>query len=424
MDYIFQTETIHDLNLHREFTRGFNSASLPRNILHIITCLVLLGYMTMFHSTFVVYLYLILALFWFCLQLFQNRKSGDIHYQRMLQTHNGSPQHLTISVCEDCIYCVDNLTGNKYVYQYDMFNSVINTSNLLILTTKLRSCLILEKRWLKGGGIEELLSFLFQKCNNIKRKIVRKTTFGKWVHCILFTILILGALLAMGNLPSVPIWDRITGKLHNDMSYREMAEELVPLGINISEQTISELETYDAEYFAEYGNYYDVNYESSKILDLLCWEGIGTYDEESYEWTPSQSGIYCFDCEFWSVGTMYTDFFTGLSNINKNLTITNVQEDSSGVDWENGTGMILLSFDLNGNHYCLEAECCYDWFDSNVLFEIVRILASDDDTNDLYFAEDGGQGYVLYYGGSDQVRFLERKTGLNFHNTPNSIFLH
>lgn len=421
MEYIFRTETIHDLALHKEFNRGYLRAGFVRNLLVIPLCLAMLSLTTQFDTPFMVYYFLLFSAVMLVVYLMQNRKGGDIHYKRMLQMNNGEPPHLIIDICADGIHCTHRTNGNKNELRYDMFRSIIDTPNLLIMVMQHRQCLILEKRWLQGGTVQELSDFLLNNCPNIKRKRLRKTTFGKWMRRVAVVCFVITFIFAIASLTGVSLWDRLTGKLHNDVSYREMAAELAPLGITISDQTISELEEYERDYAAENGtDFYDENTSASKVLDLLYWEGSGVYDETTFDWTPSTSGIFWFDTEVMNVDSIYTDFFAGISAMNPELDFTNVREDYSEANLDSGTGTVAVSFDYNGQHYDLDAIYYGDWFDVQFLHEVGAILREDNSANDLYYTNDG-QGILLYYSNQRLVHQLERMTGLAFDSADGSF---
>lgn len=87
--------------------------------------------------------------------------------------------------------------------------------------------------------------------------------------------------------------------------------------------------------------------ELNKAAMLLTVLGQGNYDYENMTWTPYENGVYTFDVEFFNVEKMYTDFLTGVSSLDKEeLNFKNIQEDTSQVNWEEGTGKRQLP--LNG----------------------------------------------------------------------------
>ena len=140
---------------------------------------------------------------------------------------------------------------------------------------------------------------------------------------------------------------------------------------------------------------------------------MGQYDYETMEWTPSESGLYWFDLEVMNVDTMYSDFLRGLDYMDKAQTFANVSYDYSHVNIESGQGIITVSFDYWLQHYELEANYNYDWFDTDMLYHLGRILAADEDPKDLWMTLDG-QGVLLYYGTEESKDLLVKKTGIDF----------
>ena len=418
MEPLFTTETIYDLPVHQEFKKSFQYASRRRSVANIIGCFLVIWYISLFHMKNIIFIYLALVAYLLILYFVRNNKKGDIQYKRLVQANDGEPVHEQYRFCEDAIHVLNPKSGNQYTYRYELFRHLINAPHMLILVMEHKSCMTLEKTWLKGGTPEECLQFLLHRCPNLKRKKAKGVTFGKWTYRIFVVFLSIGTAIALYNLTGLAA----LGRLSNDLSYQEMAEELRPLGITVSQQTIDELDAYDAEYMAEYGtDYYEDTESNTKIIDLLYWEGTGIYDSETGEWTPSASGIFWFDMEVWNAGAIYSDFFRGLRAMHPELNFTNLQEDYSRVDMEAGTGTVGLSFDLNGTHYEMDAAYYYDWFDEGILMQILRILRTDENSENLYFVNDG-QAVFLYYGSPGQVKQLERKTGLDFSDTYRFIF--
>ena len=410
MEPLFTGESIHNLSVHQEFKKNFLYASRCRHIFHILGCFIVLWYISLFQNQRVLFIYLALELFLLISHLLQNSRKGDIQYKRMLQLNEGEPLHMQYRFCDDAIYVLNPKSGNRNTYRYEMFRYVINAPHMLILVMEHKSCLILEKQWLQGGTPDEFLHFFLHRCPNLKKKKAKGVTFGKWTQRLLIILAAIGTVIALFHLTGLAPF----GRLNNKLSYQEMAEEIRPLGITISQQTIDELEAYDAEYRIQYSEDYYVNTESNtKIIDLLYWEGIGIYDSENGEWTPSDSGIFWFDIEVWDASAIYSNFFRGLNALHPEVNFTNVQEDYSRVDTETGIGTVGLSFDLNGKHYEMDARYYYDWFDQSILFEILSILRTDENPENLYYVKDG-QAVFLYYGSTKEVKQLERKTGLDF----------
>jgi hypothetical protein len=225
-------------------------------------------------------------------KLLSNSKKGDIQYKRMLQANSGSPSHLQQFFTESGVHCVNTLNGNQSHYGYDQFRRVIESKDLLILVMVHRTCIIINKANLEGGSPAEFFAFMKSHCPQFKGKKPRKTTLGKYLRCIFIVILVLGSIWAFMNIPAFSLADRVFDRLHNDLSYQEMAEELSDMGIGICTRTINDLEDYDATFFSENGyDYYEDTGRYQKVADLLYWEGAGIYDWVK-DWDPSNSGIF------------------------------------------------------------------------------------------------------------------------------------
>ena len=415
MEPIYTAEAVLSAPVHNEFHLGYLHTRKYRIVLHLLYILILFFLVTLTDSRQNQYFVIFFSVFFWIEVILHNRKGGNIQYKRTLTANNGNPFSQSYQFYEDRIDCHDLHTNADVTYQYDKFLSLIETKNLLVLLMNYRLCLVIEKSKITGRSPDELTKFLLDHCARIKPRKVKKVNFGKWVHRILLVVAAVCFLLAILNLAGLHMPDLLSGRLHNNMSYQEMASELEPLGITITSQTIEELETFDREYEEEYGKeYYRDNPYASKIIDLLYWEGSGITEYETYQWTPSRSGIFWFDVEVMFVDTMYTDLLTGIAAMDEELILSEMHEDHSSVDPEYGTGTVSVSFMLNGRQAELSANYDYDWLDTDVLCEIGHLLAEDVLDKDLFFAFDEGQGFYLYYGCRENVAPLNRKTGLDF----------
>ena len=415
MEPIYTAEVVMTAPVHNEFNLSYLHTRKYRTVLHFLYILFLILLVTLSDSPKNQYFVIFFAVFFWIEVILHNRKGGNIQFKRDLTAHNGALHSHIYHFYEDRMDCHDLHTNADISYQYDKFLSLIDTKNLLVLLMNYRLCLVIEKSKVAGGSPDELTNFLLDHCARIKPRKVKKVNFGKWVHRVLLVVAAICFLLAILNLAGLHMPDLLSGRLHNNMNYQEMASELEPLGITITSQTIEELETFDREYAEEYGvDYYQDNPYASKIIDLLYWEGSGITDPETYQWTPSRSGIYWSDMEVMNVDTMYSDLLTGIAAMDEELILSEVREDYSRVNMEYGTGTVSVTFALNGRQAQLSANFDYDWLDIDVLREIGQLLTEDDLDKDLYFAFDEGQGFYLYYGHHANVGSLNRKTGLDF----------
>lgn len=399
----FQTDTLYDLALHNEFSDGFRHASKFRTVLGIFVLLVLPVYAFWAQDRESLIFYLILNVVVFAIfapQLY-SRKKGDLQYKRALHANNGQPPYQILTFFENEVEICNRDTQNKNRYGYDQIRSIIETKNLLILTMEYRLCLIVEKRWLKGGTVDELKSWLLSRCPNCKKK-VHGCKFGRAVNIILLIALFISAVAALGKLTAL---NTSAGKLPNSLSAYEIAAQLEPLGITCEEEKLAAVESY----WEEYGEYYT---DYSKVLDILCWAGAGDYDYDTWKWIPGSNGVYWFDAEYLNVDSMYTEFLSGVSALDpEELAFTHIQEDYSQVDWERGTGQVNISFDWNGNTYGTNASMMNDWFDVSVLETVSDIIGANSDRK-LYYAYDGGQGYLVFYSDAQWAKEFTQLTGI------------
>lgn len=414
MESRFRVETILDFPVYKDFQRSYACVNPLTLSARIVLILISFYYIRNFDSLMLLTSFLGIAGIILITQLVQNKKGGSIQYKRMLLSNNGKPNHAVCEFTDAGILDTNQDNGNIYTYQYDQVRYLIHTPKLVLVVLRYRLCLILQKDNITGGMPDELMEFLLSRCPNCKKK-VKKITFGLWVNRILNGILIAGCIWALLNIPGFSVMDKLSGKLTNSMSYQEMAEELEPLGIHITTQTIEELEAYDAEYLAQHGKeFYRDNSSASKVQDLLYWEGSGQTDPDTMEWIPSVSGIYWMDMEVWNVASIYTDFLTGLDAMTDDITISNIREEYADADLEIGTGSVSVSFVLNGESQVLEAWYNFDWFDMEFVLQLGSILEADGDPENLYVSDDGGQGLYFFYGNEETVKLLSKLTGLPF----------
>ena len=202
--------------------------------------------------------------------------------------------------------------------------------------------------------------------------------------------------------------EKLRGQLTNDMPARQMVEELAKLDIPISDRTLDVIllrESNDTKLFPRYPG-------DSKIFDLMVFEGMGQYDEDTGVWTPSTSGLYWFSLAFEDTYSCYTDFLTGVDAMDEGLTFSGISEDNIWAKLD-GERTVTLAFDYRGQSHSITAEDNGEYFDGFVLFELGKILNQDDDPSNLWYTVDN-QGVLMYYGTAEETAELERKTGLSF----------
>lgn len=194
-------------------------------------------------------------------------------------------------------------------------------------------------------------------------------------------------------------------------SYSEIAETLRNLGISgIKDELIEKLEEQDKQR--------PTDIILDKTATILTEVGSGEYNYETFDWTPTNKTVYSFDMEVFNIEEMYTSFFRGISFIGDGeIEFTNVKEDLSREDIEAGTGTRIITFDLNGNTYTLEAENNNDWFDINIVKEINKIIMEQGKTKRLYITGDGYQECIVFYCDDNWAKSFQKNTGITLSNT-------
>ena len=405
MDPIYKSSYYHDLATHKEFKHSYTAANVLSNILLLAYSFLMVWDIQSFYESYYVFRFLIFALIVCVIYIIRNPRKGDLQYKRMLQTYGGQPYRQEHYFTESGLHVVITPSGNQADFTYDQFRYVIESKNLLILVMRYRSCIIIDKSTMSADNVETFYAFLKAHCPKLRGKQPRKTTLGNWCRRIFIVIFAASTLWALMNLPGFTLADRIFHRLHNDMTYQEMADELSELDIDICLRTLREMEEYDAEFLEQNGTeYYDGAPRYQKVADLLYWEGEGIYQATNW-WDPSNSGVYWVAYEPESGENIYTDFLLGLSAMDDDLDFTNIQEDITGED-------IILSFDWNGATYSIQIDYPADLFDPSVVKQIGQIV--DSDTQKLYVSEEDYYGLLLYYGTRQNVRQLNTRTTLHF----------
>lgn len=195
----------------------------------------------------------------------------------------------------------------------------------------------------------------------------------------------------------------------NQMTFQEVANTLKELGIHgITDEAIKHLED-------------TWNIMPSEVLDsmnktamLLTILGRGSYDYNTGIWIPKSSQVYSFDVEGHD---MYTIFLQGILSINNNeFEITQIVEDTSQVDFNQGTGMQTISFYYNSNPYMCEVEVNYDWFNEKMLYFMNEVFEKEKNIKQLFFMGDGYQECIVFYCTEEWAKIFTEKTGCTLYN--------
>ena len=146
-------------------------------------------------------------------------------------------------------------------------------------------------------------------------------------------------------------------------------------------------------------------------LWLLYEVGMGEYDD-AFCWNPSSDTVFALDTELFGGEVLYGDFFKGLNAIcGEELVFSEIREDYTDANLEEGTGVIHISFLVNDQPYTYDVQMMYDWFDVSIFNNISRISAEDSAERRLYGMFDGMQGIIFFYQTPQWAREFTDRTG-------------
>ncbi len=185
------------------------------------------------------------------------------------------------------------------------------------------------------------------------------------------------------------------------------ADTLKELGFTeITDEMIASMhETYNESYYTEWD-------KGDVMISLLSYLGMGDYDFDTWEWTPSSGQVYAFDMEVLDVGNMYSNFFKGITAINNNeFEITDIKENISLGNEESGIGVKNVTFLYNGVSCQFHAKVMYDWFDGGIISYMNKVFEKEKNPKRLYCMTDGYQGLIIFYCSEEWAAEFTAATG-------------
>lgn len=153
--------------------------------------------------------------------------------------------------------------------------------------------------------------------------------------------------------------------------------------------------------------------EGYPFYSLLTDLGMPEYDSESGNIISYSEQAYWFDYEGWDISTDYLEILKGIQALSEDdFAFTDMEEDISDVNWDKGTGNILITFTCNGTPYEYNAPVEHDWIDSDFPVFLSNVLIKENCQNHLYICSDNGQGSILFYRDEDWAEQFTEKTGI------------
>lgn len=194
-------------------------------------------------------------------------------------------------------------------------------------------------------------------------------------------------------------------------------EKIRSLGITEADESMEEM--IKAEWKDTSYGFFDGGENTEAAIDACIFQHIGggKLDYKSWEWTPGSKQVYMFDVEVFDVGNMYTNFMKGiLPLMDGEVSITDIEEDLSGVDMESGSGVQVLRFKCNGNPYEFRAEAYYDWMDMRVVDFMNGVLETEQAEKRLWVSSDGYQGCIIFFNTKEWAKEFRRIMGYGLSN--------
>lgn len=416
----FRSQLTYDLPTYKEFVKGTKNMIPSSVFVQVIFTVYLAAYVFMipfmgdfaffpWTAAFLLILYGISKLI---------TRKGGLQYKQMLTANGGLVPRNQLTISEGTIYAENMDNGNKVTYRFEQIRGIGETKNLILVLLEHRLGLAIDKRTLTGGTAEELKRYLLTSCPRLKKHRVQSGTGGCVRKGIIIALLFIGILLSLiqrvsggSAFAGQDVYEERRFVVENEMNqltYQEIAANLTRLGIGgITEEMADRLQSDWEQEPEENRKYMD------KAASLLTELGGGSYDQNTWTWTPSSADVYAFDMEFFNLKTMYEDFLWGVAAIGDGeLEFSDIEENLESVDWDNGTGSRSVNFKWKGEEYSLEANVMSDWFDFALADELNQIIAAESGGKQLYFGSDGYQMIYVFYCDGEWANAFTAVTGI------------
>lgn len=169
----FQSKYTLDLDTYREFSKGYIGIKKIGQVFLVLFALC--GVSQIFARNY----WYIFAFFGLWLLLMLTAKIANrskVQYNRSISANGGKPLHHTVTINKEGILIAED-GGNKSNYKFEQIIGIGETKNLLILKMQYNLGIILRKDSLTGGSKEELATFLYENCPNLKPKKIVQTKY-------------------------------------------------------------------------------------------------------------------------------------------------------------------------------------------------------------------------------------------------------
>ena len=194
----------------------------------------------------------------------------------------------------------------------------------------------------------------------------------------------------------------------NYVSLEEQIKVLESLGSEGAQQVAVSIQEWMDEYHMQ------AQIEGEPYYWLLMELGMPFYNEEGVILNyPTE--VFSFDFEGYDISTDYIEILNGMLALAKGScldSVSNIREDITKVNWEQGDGKITLYLEWNGQEYAWDMDVYYDWIDSKVI-GVLNVLLLEEGTQKLfYMTGDNGQGAIIFFCTPEWAEAFSEKTSL------------
>ncbi len=194
----------------------------------------------------------------------------------------------------------------------------------------------------------------------------------------------------------------------------EQVEILESFGLHVPKETVESARSLMTGYGTQ------AAIEGFPYTWLLTDLGAPRYREDDWMTVEEYSkDVFWFDFEGLDISTDYVDVLNGMLALAQGScldTVTDISEDTSKVNMEEGKGTVGVSLEWDGQQYHWVMDMHYDWIDSDVLGMLNALLVQGGSRKFFYAAGDNGQGALVFFCTAEWAEDFEEATGLDLAN--------
>lgn len=308
--------------------------------------------------------------------------------------------------------CVDMPQDRKSIYLWESLSWLFETQEAFYFFNQDRKRFIAVPK--KSFVIREQVELFYRLCaeHGLQRMEAKKAHYVPgWVLWIILGLIFLafiGTAAVKISLDTRSAPENGSERRYERVALEKQVEVLASLGLSVPKETEASVKNSMEEY-----GLYDL-VEESPYTWLLMDMGAPAYDED-WNVTGYSEDVFWFDFEGVDISTDYINILNGMRALAKGSClddVTDIQEDMTEADWENGKGVITVSLTRKGQTYSYVMDMYDDWIDTKVLGIFNPLLEQEGSQKYFYATGDDGQGAIVFFCTEDWAKEFMEKTGL------------